>query len=127
MVARWITGASRELITISGSGTGSGASTSMHTSIGEPRYTEVPAIINNGRLDVVVANTLGQALFSPVFADPTRPANHARFTFLNPRARDFWIDLTTSGTALWSKGLIMMSRGSGIEMFAMCESGVGLP
>jgi hypothetical protein len=25
-----------------------------------------------------------------VFADPARPVNHARFNFLNPRARDFW-------------------------------------
>jgi hypothetical protein len=27
-----------------------------------------------------------------MFADPARPANHARFAFLNPRARDFWLD-----------------------------------
>jgi transcriptional regulator with XRE-family HTH domain len=54
--------------------------------------TEVPALVNNGRLDVVAANPLAQALFAPVFADPARPANHARFNFLNPRARDFWLD-----------------------------------
>ena len=54
--------------------------------------TEVPAIVNNGRLDVLAANPLGEALFAPVFADPARPVNHARFTFLNPRAHDFWID-----------------------------------
>jgi transcriptional regulator with XRE-family HTH domain len=54
--------------------------------------TEVPALVNNGRLDVIAANPLAQALFAPVFADPTRPANHARFNFLNPRAHDFWID-----------------------------------
>jgi hypothetical protein len=54
--------------------------------------TEVPALVNNGRLDVIAANSLAQALFAPVFADPTRPANHARFNFLNPRAHDFWLD-----------------------------------
>jgi transcriptional regulator with XRE-family HTH domain len=54
--------------------------------------TEVPAIVNNGRLDVVAANPLGRALFAPVFADPARPVNHARFTFFNPRAHDFWLD-----------------------------------
>lgn len=55
----------------------------------------VPAIVNNGRLDLVGANALGRALFSPVIAAP-RPsgatANHARFTFLDDRARDFWTD-----------------------------------
>ena len=28
-----------------------------------------------------------------MFDDPARPANHARFAFLNPRARDFWRDV----------------------------------
>jgi transcriptional regulator with XRE-family HTH domain len=54
--------------------------------------TEVPAIVNNGRLDAVAANPLGRALFAPVFAHPTRPVNHARFTFLDPSAHDFWLD-----------------------------------
>ncbi|WP_213282420.1 helix-turn-helix domain-containing protein [Cellulomonas hominis] len=53
----------------------------------------VPVIVNNGRLDLVGANALGRVLFSPVLAAP-RPAgaaaNHARFTFLDDRARDFW-------------------------------------
>jgi transcriptional regulator with XRE-family HTH domain len=54
--------------------------------------TEVPAFVNNGRLDVLAANPLAQALFAPLFADPARPANHARFNFLNPRAHAFWLD-----------------------------------
>jgi transcriptional regulator with XRE-family HTH domain len=54
--------------------------------------TGVPVLVNNGRLDVVAANPLAQALFAPVFADPARPVNHARFNFLNPGARDFWLD-----------------------------------
>ncbi len=53
---------------------------------------EVPAYVYNGRLDVLAANPLAAALFAPVFADPARPANTARFTFLDPRARDFWTE-----------------------------------
>jgi transcriptional regulator with XRE-family HTH domain len=56
--------------------------------------TEVPAFVNNGRGDVLAANPLAQALYSPMFDDPARPANHARFAFLNPRAREFWTDWT---------------------------------
>ena len=55
----------------------------------------VPAIVNNGRLDLLAANPLGRALFGPVLAAPRlsgTTANHARFTFLDDRARDFWID-----------------------------------
>jgi transcriptional regulator with XRE-family HTH domain len=54
--------------------------------------TEVPAFVQNGRLDVLATNPLAAALYAPVFADPARPANLARFTFLNPQARTFWAD-----------------------------------
>ncbi|WP_348633821.1 helix-turn-helix transcriptional regulator [Blastococcus sp. CT_GayMR19] len=54
--------------------------------------TGVPAIVNSGTLDLLAANALGRALFAPVFAAPARPVNHARFCFLDPGARDFWID-----------------------------------
>jgi transcriptional regulator with XRE-family HTH domain len=54
--------------------------------------TDIPAFVNNGRGDVLAANPLAQALYAPMFDDPVRPANHARFAFLNPRARDFWRD-----------------------------------
>jgi transcriptional regulator with XRE-family HTH domain len=53
---------------------------------------DVPAFVNNGRGDVIAANALMQALYAPMFDDATRPVNHARFAFLNPRARDFWRD-----------------------------------
>jgi transcriptional regulator with XRE-family HTH domain len=53
---------------------------------------DVPAFVNNGRGDVLAANPLMRALYAPMFDDPARPANHARFAFLNPRARDFWRD-----------------------------------
>ena len=35
---------------------------------------------------------LGRALYAPLFADGARTANHARFAFLDPGARDFWVD-----------------------------------
>ncbi|MGY1701473.1 MmyB family transcriptional regulator [Geodermatophilus sp. SYSU D00766] len=42
--------------------------------------------------DVLAANTLGRALHSQVFDAPRRPANIARFQFLDPRARAFHPD-----------------------------------
>jgi hypothetical protein len=54
--------------------------------------TEVPAFVQNSRLDILAANALAQALYAPVFVDPGRPANLARFNFLNPQARTFWGD-----------------------------------
>ena len=54
--------------------------------------TGAPAIVQNGRLDILGANQLARALYSELFRDPTQPANHARFTFLNPRAHDLYPD-----------------------------------
>ena len=50
----------------------------------------IPAFVLNGRLDVLTANALGYALFAPVYADPARPPNNARFVFLDPHATDFF-------------------------------------
>jgi transcriptional regulator with XRE-family HTH domain len=54
--------------------------------------TGAAAFVRNDRLDVLAANALGQALYSQMFADPRRPANAARFIFLDARARDFYPD-----------------------------------
>jgi transcriptional regulator with XRE-family HTH domain len=65
--------------------------------------TGAPALIQNGRLDILAANQLGRALYSELFRDPTRPANHARFTFLNPRAHELdpdWERGANDGVAL---------------------------
>jgi transcriptional regulator with XRE-family HTH domain len=51
-----------------------------------------PAWVRNGRMDFLAANRLGHALYAPLFTDPVRPANNARFVFLNPRATDFYVD-----------------------------------
>jgi transcriptional regulator with XRE-family HTH domain len=49
-----------------------------------------PAFVLNGRLDVLAANALGRALFSPMYADPISPPNTARFVFLDPQATAFF-------------------------------------
>jgi transcriptional regulator with XRE-family HTH domain len=54
--------------------------------------TEAPALVQNGRLDIFAANRLGYALYSEMDLAPGRPANHARFVFLDPRARRFFLD-----------------------------------
>jgi len=51
-----------------------------------------PAMVRNGRMDVLAANRLGRALYSEMFADPRRPVNSARFTFLDPHATTFFVD-----------------------------------
>ena len=49
-----------------------------------------PATVRNTRLDYVGANSLGRALYAPVFDSREQPANSARFTFLDPAATDFY-------------------------------------
>jgi transcriptional regulator with XRE-family HTH domain len=50
------------------------------------------AFVANGRLDILATNALGWALHSPMFAGPRRPANFARFQFLDPAAHDYYLD-----------------------------------
>ena len=52
----------------------------------------LPAYLRDHRRDILVANTLAEALYSELFRDPVRPVNPARFIFLNPRAHDFFLD-----------------------------------
>ncbi|MFI6737580.1 helix-turn-helix transcriptional regulator [Nonomuraea sp. NPDC050451] len=54
--------------------------------------TEGPAFVRNGRMDLLAANRLARAFYADVYADPQRPANIARFTFLDPRAHRFYPD-----------------------------------
>jgi transcriptional regulator with XRE-family HTH domain len=62
-----------------------------------------PAYLRNGRLDLLAANRLGAALYSPVFDDATGTPNVARFIFLNPRAGDFfdnWDSIANDAVAI---------------------------
>jgi hypothetical protein len=54
--------------------------------------TLTPAFVLNGRLDILAANDLGAALYSPIYADPIRPPNNARFVFLDPHSTEFFRD-----------------------------------
>jgi transcriptional regulator with XRE-family HTH domain len=65
--------------------------------------TEAPAFVRNGRLDILYANRLATALYSPAFADSGRPVNLARFAFLDPRSAEFypnWDDAASTTVAL---------------------------
>ena len=55
----------------------------------------VAAFVQNGRGDIVYANALATAIYSDVYRDPIRPPNTARFLFLDPRARTFYVDWET--------------------------------
>jgi transcriptional regulator with XRE-family HTH domain len=50
------------------------------------------AFVANGRLDILATNALGWALHAPLFDGPRRPANFARFQFLDAQARDYYSD-----------------------------------
>jgi transcriptional regulator with XRE-family HTH domain len=54
--------------------------------------TDSAAFVRNGRMDILAINALGRALYSPMFAaqgeSPRRPANIARYHFLDPSAHD---------------------------------------
>lgn len=54
----------------------------------------MPAYLRNGRFDVLAANALGRALYSPLYdqADAGELPNSARFLFLDPAAPEFFLD-----------------------------------
>ncbi|HWL76503.1 helix-turn-helix transcriptional regulator [Microbacterium sp.] len=59
--------------------------------------TDAPAWVRDERMDIVATNSLGRALNAPLFDDPRRPVNNARFVFLNEDAsRRYYTD--------WEKG-----------------------
>lgn len=53
---------------------------------------DTPAMVRNGRFDLLAANRLGRALYSPVFESPEQPVNTARFLFLDPAGAEFFPD-----------------------------------
>lgn len=53
---------------------------------------DAPAWVRNGRHDILAMNQLARALYSPVLADPRRPANTTRFVYLDPAAEEFFVD-----------------------------------
>jgi hypothetical protein len=53
--------------------------------------TGAAAFAVNSRQDILAANHLGRAFYAPMFESP-EPANMARFTYLDPRAKDLFAD-----------------------------------
>ena len=49
-------------------------------------------MVRNRRLDILYANALGYGLYSEMYRNPIRPANSARFVFLDPQAPGFFLD-----------------------------------
>jgi transcriptional regulator with XRE-family HTH domain len=60
--------------------------------------TDAPAWVRNARHDILAMNPLSRALYSPVLnsavagATNRRPANTTRFLYLDPAAREFFVD-----------------------------------
>jgi transcriptional regulator with XRE-family HTH domain len=53
---------------------------------------DAPAIVTNGRADLLATNHLARALYSDMLAEPGGRPNFARFTFLDSAARRFYPD-----------------------------------
>ena len=62
---------------------------------------DAPAWVRNGRHDILATNALCRALYSPILSSPVagatgrRPANTARYIYLDPGAPDFFVDHDT--------------------------------
>lgn len=52
--------------------------------------SDAPAWVRNARHDMLAANRMARALYAPLLADPRRPANNARFVYLDPASHDFF-------------------------------------
>ena len=55
-------------------------------------FTEGPAFVRNGRMDLLLANPLAEALYDEIRAVPGQPRNLARYNFLDPASRRFYPD-----------------------------------
>ncbi len=66
--------------------------------------TDAPAWLRNARHDIIAMNRLGRALYSPVLHSASagstgkRPANTTRFIYLDPAAREFFLDFDRMAT-----------------------------
>jgi transcriptional regulator with XRE-family HTH domain len=56
------------------------------------QMTDLPAIVQNDRTDIVAMNALARALYSGLLSGSTGPWNHARYIHLDPGAKSFYRD-----------------------------------
>jgi transcriptional regulator with XRE-family HTH domain len=54
--------------------------------------THGAAHVTNERLDILASNPLNRALYADLLGDRTLPVSAPRYVFLDPRARDFYVD-----------------------------------
>jgi transcriptional regulator with XRE-family HTH domain len=54
--------------------------------------TDAAAHVTNERLDILASNQLNYALYSQLFDGRVPPVNAPRFVYLDPRAREFYLD-----------------------------------
>ncbi|MFD6530911.1 helix-turn-helix transcriptional regulator [Streptomyces sp. NPDC060184] len=54
--------------------------------------TAGPAVVCNGRADILAANPLARAFYGELLANPENQGNLARFNFLDPASRSFYPD-----------------------------------
>lgn len=55
-------------------------------------FTQGPAFVCNGRMDILATNALARAFYGDVFANPDNRSNLARFAFFDPAAHRFYAD-----------------------------------
>ena len=58
--------------------------------------TASPAIIRNGRMDLLATNALGRAMHASLYESDGTPPNFARFTFLDEESHRFYPDWDTA-------------------------------
>ncbi|THG32830.1 helix-turn-helix transcriptional regulator [Naasia lichenicola] len=59
--------------------------------------SDVPAMIQGRRMDILATNPLGEALYLGFGQEPGRPRNMARFVFLDPQAPELFQNWERSG------------------------------
>jgi hypothetical protein len=67
------------------------------------QMTDLPAVVENDRSDVVAMNALARALYSGMLSGPASPWNHARYIHLDAGARSFyrdWDEIASSSAAM---------------------------
>jgi len=69
----------------------------------------IPALIINDRFDVLAANRLAARLFTGITPAPDVTCNLARYLFLDPGARDFYLEWEEVATA--TAGQLRLAAG----------------
>ncbi len=57
--------------------------------------TGTPAYVRNAKMEIIAANSLCLALYTGILSPATMPLNLARFMFLDPRSKDFFVEWET--------------------------------